>query len=129
MKLVLSKQDVLTAIYTAMCDGGINLLRCNGYELTFNDTDFIRVKKMLIKVDKYFCDEDVYIEMIRLKKPFGFQLIGSNIITQLTLVNAIRYFKRIEALTCLFKVLNVEGNYNSQDCLNVLQFALFGVIK
>jgi hypothetical protein len=129
MKLVLSKQDVLTAIYTAMCDGGVNLLKCNGYDITFLDTDFIKAKKALIKADKYFCDEDVYIEMIRLKKPFGFQLIGSDTLNQLTLVNATRYFKRNEVAYSLFKLLDVAADYNAQDCLKVLQFALFGVVR
>jgi hypothetical protein len=128
MKIILEKEEALSIIHSALCNGGLSELECSGVVLNVSEKDYQQAKQELIdggKTDE-ICIEDVWTQILRAGKPLKFFDTEGDEEQEFNLDKAIHEMSKEEALDLVVCIKNEEDD--GFTGWELLQFCLYGEV-
>jgi hypothetical protein len=127
MKLILEKEEALSIIHSALCNGGLSELMFSGVVLNVSDDDYAQAKQELIDGrNSGICMEDVWIQILRSGKPLKFFDEEGGEEQEFTLDKAVEEMSKEEALDVVICIKEEQDDaYTGAD---LLQFCLYGEV-
>lgn len=127
MKLILEKEEALTIIHSALCNGGLSELRYSDVVLSVNKEDYQQAKQELIDGGiETICIEDVWVQILRAGKPLQFFDEGCEEAQEFNLDKAIEEMSKEEALDVVICIK--EEQDDAYTGFELLQFCLYGEV-
>ena len=127
MKIVLEKQEILSAIHSALCNGGLALLSNCSVELTVCPIMYNNAKKRLLENEsKSICFEDVLVEVITGGERLEFRDHESEETVSFDLEQATTNLQKLEFADTLVTYQNEQDD--AYTAFELLQGALYGKV-
>jgi len=128
MKLILEKEEALTIIHSALCNGGLSELSAAGVELAISGNTYPDARAQLLEKDPSvkLCCEDVWTQILRSGKALEFYDHEGEEEISFTLDKAIEELSKEEALD----VVNTykEEQDDAYTGFELLQLCLYGEV-
>ncbi len=127
MKLILEKEEALTVIHSALCNGGLLELRYSGVNINVSTDDYTQALQELKDSGKSdICIEDIWTQILRSGKPLQFFDEEGEEEQEFTLDKAIEEMSKEDA----FDVVNCikEEQDDAYTGTDLLQFCLYGEV-
>ena len=128
MKLVLEKEEALSIIHSALCNGGLIELRYSGVVINVSIEDYNIAKDELIAEGKErsLCIEDIWVQILRSGKPLQFFDEEGDEAQEFNLEMAIKAMSKEEALSVVLCIK--EEQDDAFTGWELLQFCLYGEV-
>jgi hypothetical protein len=127
MKLILEKEEALSVIHSALCNGGLSELECSGVVINVTKEDYAQAKQELIDGGASdICIEDVWAQVLRSGKPLQFFDEEGEEEQEFTLDKAIEEMSKEEALDVVNCIR--EEQDDAFTGWELLQFCLYGEV-
>lgn len=128
MKLILEKDEALTIIFSALCNGGLSDLSSCGVQLNVSDKDYAKAKAELKKTKKNegICMEDVWVQILRSGKALQFRDHEGEEDVEFTLEKAMEEMGKEDAMDDVLTTKNEEDDATTG--FNLLQYCMYGEV-
>lgn len=127
MKLILEKEEAIEIIYSALCNGGLIVLKESEVILNVSSKDYQQAKNELIEAGKNdICLEDIYVQILRSGKSLCFFDHNEEANVQFDINKAIEEMSKEAAFNLIMAIKNEEDDaYTGWE---LLQICLYGEI-
>lgn len=127
MRILLEKEEALSMIHSALCNGGLSELRMCGVKLNVGQTDYKEAKEQLLSDGKEdICREDVWVQILRSGKALEFLDYEGDEEQSFTLEKAIEEMGKEDASEIILTYK--EEQDDAYTAVELLQYCLYGEV-